>query len=85
MCHVSNWKSKEQVILNFGAIAMTGSEIEQSFQKVKCAGDITSLFIKYLENNTYPDDSRIFVPPLYKVKKHCFPSKFKNYNRISCT
>ncbi|XP_066160227.1 uncharacterized protein [Oryza sativa Japonica Group] len=59
---------KEQVILNFGAIAMTGSEIEQSFQKVECAGDIISLFIKYLENNTYPDDSRIFVPPLYKGK-----------------
>ena len=29
--------------------------------------------------------TRTFVPPLDKVKGHCFASKFKNYSKISCT
>ena len=32
MCHVFNSKSKEQVILRFGEISITGSQLEQSLQ-----------------------------------------------------
>jgi len=84
MCHVFNSKSKEQVILRFGEISMTSSQLEQSLQGGEGARDLMILLIQCLKKDL-TGSTRTFVPPLDKVKGHCFASKFKNYSKISCT
>ena len=78
MCHDFNWESEEKVMLRFGEISMTSFQVEQSFQGGEGACHHIIIFMECLKKDM-TDGNRIFVPPLVKVKKHCFASKFKNY------
>ena len=84
MCHVFNSKSKDQVILTFGKMSMTGSQLEQSLQGGEGARNLMIFFMKCLNDESVSGLKRIFDSPLNKVKGHCFASKFKNYSKISC-
>lgn len=68
MCYVFNLKSKEQVILEFEEISMTGSRLEQSLQGGADARDLIILLMKVLDKYPYNQRKRIFLSPVEKVK-----------------
>lgn len=76
MCYVFNLKSKEQVILEFEEISMTGSRLEQSLQGGADARDLIILLMKVLDKYPYNQRKRIFLSPVEKVKG--FPMFFFN-------
>jgi hypothetical protein len=49
MCHVFNLKSKEQFILKFQDISMTGPQLEKCLQGGQDARDLIIILIKLLD------------------------------------
>ena len=71
MCHVFNLKSKDEVILKFEEISMTGLQLEQSLQGGADATNLIILVMKSLGEKISHESyqwERTFVTPLNKVK-----------------
>jgi len=90
MCHVFNLKSKDEVILKFEEISMTGLQLEQSLQGGADATNLIILVMKSLcekiSHESYQWE-RTFVTPLNKVKGFPMLSQtivLKN-SKMSCT
>ena len=77
-----NSNSKGQVVLSFGEISMTGSQLQQSLQGGEGAKNLMIVLEQCLGAELISRCKRMFVSPLNKVKGHWFASKFKNLSLL---